>query len=60
MKKKKVDKLQFNKITITNLNHSDMMNAKGGIETIDKRCAINSETTACTWAPICEGTYYCY
>lgn len=58
MKKKTLEKkLQLNKTTLTNL---EMTGIKGGIETYDKICAINSEGTACTWRPICEGTYYCY
>ncbi len=52
-------KLQLNKTTLTNLDHSDMTKVKGGSQTIDKICAIKSEGTACTWIPICVGTYYC-
>lgn len=66
MKKKLFEKkLQLNKTTLSNLDHSDMTKVKGGYEesdpglTYDKICAIYSCGDACTWRPVCEGTYWC-
>lgn len=66
MKTKRFDKkLVLNKTTLSNLDYSNMSKVHGGLDTvpgyrtIEKICAINSCADACTWFPICEGTYYC-
>ncbi len=60
MKKKRFEKkLTLSKTTITNLDQSKMNKVQGGWRTIEKYCAIYSLTDACTWAPVCEGTYWC-
>ncbi len=66
MKTKRFEKkLRLNKVTLANLDPSEMNKAKGaddytnpGWNTIDKRCHIAS-CINCTWPPICQGTYYC-
>ena len=60
MKKKRYEgKLTLNKVTLTNLDQSKLNKVKGGYRTIEKYCAIYSLSDACTWAPVCEGTYWC-
>ncbi len=67
MKKKHLEKkLVLNKSTLSNLDLSKMSKVYGGLETdpsqgaatIEKLCAIYSCGDACTWRPVCEGTYW--
>jgi hypothetical protein len=66
MKKKRFDKkLSLNKTTLADLDYAKMREAHGGLvetndgwNTIDKRCAIYSCGDACSWLPVCEGTFY--
>ena len=66
MKKKRFEKkLMLSKTTLTNLDYSKMNKVHGGIltedgSTIDKICAIYSCGDACTWRPVCEGTFWCH
>ncbi len=66
MKKKLFEKkLQLNKTTLANLDLSKMGKVRGGYDsepggTIDKICAIYSCGDACTWRPVCEGTFWCH